>query len=172
MALSYFYTLSAAADKTTAELEAFLKTVEQCALKMGFNPTLVFNAPFDNRGQREFARRFTTGFKLESEKLKGVVLLREGQVWSHDQVNGFCFVIPKQGVLLVVTNEKGHETVFGFLRYPEILNDLNGKKVVGTGAGDRWSYRSFVDSPDPRYRQIISLFRDAGFVEQERDECV
>jgi hypothetical protein len=43
MGLSYFYSFTAPATKTAAELEAFLRGVEKDALKMGFNPTLVFN---------------------------------------------------------------------------------------------------------------------------------
>jgi hypothetical protein len=170
MGLSYFYSLTAPATKTAAELEKFLREVEKEALKMGFNPTLVFNAPFDTKERWEFARWFTTGQKLESDKLKGVMLLREGQIWSHDPATGFCCVIPQHGVLLVVTNEKGHEIVFGFLRYPVTLKDLNGKDVVETGIGDRWHYRSFLDSPDPRYRKIVKHFKAAGFLESEKDE--
>jgi len=47
---------------------------------MGFRPTTVLEADFDTPERREFARRLTTGHRLESEKLKGVVVLREGQV--------------------------------------------------------------------------------------------
>jgi hypothetical protein len=170
MSLSYHFGFRAAAEKTSAELENFLRRVEKEALKMGFNPTLVFNAPFDTKERWEFARWFTTGLKLENEKLRGVILLREGQVWSHDPVTGFCFVIPRQGVLLVVTNEQGHETVFGFLRYPANLLDLNGKQIAETGAGDWWTYRSFVDTSDQRYRLLVKLFKDAGYLESEKDE--
>ncbi len=170
MGLSYFYSFTAPATKTAQELEKFLRAVEKDALEMGFKPTLVLNAPFDTKERGEFARQFTTGHKFESEKLKGVVLLKEGQIWSHDPATGFCCVIPLHGVLLVVTNEKGHEIVFGFLRYPATLKDLNGKDVVETGIGDRWHYRSFLDSPDPRYRKIVKQFKDAGYLESEKDE--
>jgi len=67
MGLSYFYSFSAPATKTAAELEGFLRTVEKDAVKMGFNPTLVFNAPFDTKERWEFARWFTPGQKLESD---------------------------------------------------------------------------------------------------------
>jgi hypothetical protein len=56
----------------------------------------------------------------------------------------------------------------GFLRYPKTLKDLNGKDVVETGTGDGWSYGSFVDSPDPRYRKIVKHFKDAGSWNQKR----
>ena len=170
MGLSYFYSFSAPANKTAAELEKFLREVEKDALEMGFITPLVFNAPFDNKERWEFARWFTTGYKLESAKLKGMPLLREGQVWSHEPETGFCCVIPEHGVLLVLTNEKGHETVFGFLRYPAMLKDLNGKNVLETGIGDRWRYRSFVASPDPRWRKIVTHFKDGGYLESEKDE--
>ena len=94
MGLSYHFTFAAPATKTVAELESFLKTVEPDARAMGFEPVLVLNAPFDTKERREFARRLTTGYRLESNKLKGVVILRAGQVWSHDPVHGDCRVIP------------------------------------------------------------------------------
>ena len=170
MGLSYFYAFSAPANKTVAGLEAFLRTVEVRAKELGFAPTMVVNAKFDNRERQDFARRLTTGLKLNSDQLKGVVLLADGQVWSHEPNSGFCRVIPKQGVLLVITNERGHESIFGFFRYPETLKDLNGRGVIRTGAGNRWTFQDFVDSPDPRYRNIVKLFADDGFCDLERDE--
>jgi hypothetical protein len=170
MGRSYFYSFSASADKTAAELESFLQTVETKVKQLGYAPTMVVNARFDTPEQQEFARRLTTGLKLESEKLKGMVLVADGQIWGHDPVAGFCRVIPQQGVLLIVTNERGHESAFGFFRHPETLKDLNGRDMVKTGAGKRWTFQDFVDSPDPRYRQIVKLFADAGYCDGERDE--
>lgn len=172
MGLSYHFTFTAPATKTAAELETFLRGVEGVAKQMGFKPTLVVDAAFDTPERREFARRVTTGFHLESEKLKGVVVLREGQVWKHDPVYGDCRVIPERGVVLVVTDKQGCETVFGFFKYPAALKDLNGRALVPTGLGDRWMFRNFVDSPDPRYRQLVKRFAAAGYVEAERDELV
>ena len=170
MGLSYFYAFSAPANNTVADLEAFLRRVEVRAKELGFAPTMVVNAKFDNRERQDFARRLTTGLKLTSDQLKGVVLLVDDQVWSHEPNTGFCRIIPKQGVLLVITNERGHESAFGFFRYPETLKDLNGRDVVKTGAGKRWTFQDFVDSPDPRYRAIVKLFADAGYCDGERDE--
>ncbi len=172
MGLSYHFSFTAPATKTAAELEAFLKEVESDAKAMGFAPTTVLDAPFDTKDRREFARRLTTGYWLESEKLKGVVVLREGQVWKHDPVHGDCRVIPQRGVVLVVTDERGCETVFGFFKYPAALKDLNSRDVVPTGIGVRWVFRDFVDSPDERFRKIVKRFADAGYVEAERDEFV
>ena len=139
---------------------------------MGFRPTTVLEAEFDTPERREFARRLTTGHRLESEKLKGAVVLREGQVWSHNPVHGDCRVIPERGVVLVVTDERGCETVFGFLKYPAALKDLNGRDIVPTGIWDRWIFRDFVDSLDARFRKIVKRFAEAGYVESEKDEFV
>src|SRR5207302_1881781 len=114
-------------------------SVELEAKRLGFAPTMVVNAKFDNRERQEFARRLTTGLELEDEKLKGVVALAGGQVWNHDPASGFCRVIPNQGVLLIVTNEQGQESGFGFFQHAETLKDLNGRNVVKTGAGKRWT---------------------------------
>src|ERR1039458_8116013 len=143
MALSFHFAFSAPATKPASELETFLKTVEKEARRLGFNPTLVLNAPFDTEERRAFARRLTTGQRIESERLKGAVLVRKGQVFSHDPVSGHCRLIPKQAVFLVVTNEQRQEVVFGFLRYPKTLEDTNGKKILDTKVGSDWRYVDF-----------------------------
>jgi hypothetical protein len=99
-----------------------------------------------------------------------VVLLRDGQVWNHDAVAGSCRVIPKRGVVLVVTDAQKRETVFGFFQFPAALKDLNGKDLVTTHQGDRWTFQNFVNSPDPRFRQIVKRFAEAGYLDAERDE--
>jgi len=170
MSLSYHFAFSAPMTTTAAELIAFLRGVESDAKKMGFSPTTAIDASFDTPERQEFARQLTTGFRLESEKLKGVVVLRDGQVWNHDPVTGSCRVIPKRGVVLVVTDAQKCETVFGFFQFPVTLLDMNGKALVGTHQADRWSFRNFVDSPDPRFRHIVKRFADAGYLDEERDE--
>jgi hypothetical protein len=172
MSLSYHFTFSAPVTTTAGELLKFLRNVETDAQKMGFRPTMVLDAKFDTPERHDFARRLTTGYRLESEALKGVVILREGQVWSHNPVHGDCRVIPERGVVLVVTDEQGREIVFGFFRYPAALKDLNARDVLPTGIGDRWIFKDFVDSPDVRFRKIVKRFADAGYVEVERDEFV
>jgi len=131
---------------------------------------LVLDAAFDTPERQKFARQLTTGLRLESDKLKGVLLLRDGQVQSHDPVHGSCRVMPRRGVVLVVMDAQKCETVFGFFQFPATLKDLNGEDVVETGAGNRWTYRNFLDSPDPRYRQIVKRFTKAGYTEFEKDE--
>lgn len=61
-------------------------------------------------------------------------------------------------------------TVFGFFQFPATLYDLNGKPVVTTHQGDRWTFQNFVSSADPRFRQIVRRFADAGYLDAERDE--
>ena len=146
MALSFHFKFTAPATKSAAELEKFLKLVEKEAIRLGFKPTLVLNAPFDTDERRNFARRLTTGQRIESEKLKGVSLVRKEQVFSHDPAQGDCRLIPEHGVALVVTDERKQEIVFGFLRYPKTLTDANGKKILDTGVGDDWRYQDFVDN--------------------------
>ena len=170
MSTSYHYELSAPGTTPAALLEEFLQEVETDAKALGFDPVLVLDAAFDTPERQKFARQLTTGARMESEQLKGVVLLRDGQVWHHDPERGSCRVIPKRGVVLVVTDVQMRETVFGFLQYPATLQDLNGRDVVTTHLGDRWTFRGFVNSPDPRFRQIVKRFADAGYLDAERDE--
>jgi hypothetical protein len=170
MGLTYHYAFSAPGTTPAAVLEDFLHDVEADAKALGFDPVLVLDAAFDTPERQKFARQLTTGARLESEKLKGVVLLRDGQVWRHDPVTGSCRVIPKRGVVLVVTDAQKRETVFGFFQFPAMLQDLNGRDVVTTHQGERWTFQNFVNSSDPRFRQIVKRFAAAGYLDAERDE--
>jgi hypothetical protein len=170
MGLTYHFAFSAPGATSASALEDFLHDVEDDAKALGFDPVLVLDAAFDTSERQKFARQLTTGARLESDKLKGVVLLRDGQVWSHDGVMGCCRVIPKRGVVLVVTDAQKRETVFGFFQFPATLQDLNGKDVITTHQGERWAFQNFVNSPDPRFRQIVKRFADACYLDAERDE--
>ncbi len=170
MSLSYHFSFSAPSSTSASELEKFLRSVEAEAKKMGFTPTLVLNAEFSTDEQKRFARRLTTGYRIEDERLKGLMLLDENQVWSYDSTHGSCRLIPERGVVLVLTDEHGAETVFGFLAFPKELRDINGRVLVATPCSDSWTFRNFVDSPDPRFRLIVRKFADAGFLESEQDE--
>jgi len=170
MGLSYHFTFSAPAIAAAKDLVMFLKSVEKEAKVMGFEPTLVLDAAFDTPKRQEFARQLTTGLRLENDKLKGVVLLRDGQVWQHDPVTGSCRVIPNRGVVLVVTDVQKRETVFGFFQFPATLQDLNGKDVAMTHQGDRWTFQNFVNSPEPRFRRMVKRFAVAGYLDAEQDE--
>jgi hypothetical protein len=73
-------------------------------------------------------------------------------------------------VVLVLTDEYRRECVFGFFKYPEEVLDVNRKPVAKTGLKNRWISRDFVDSPDPRFRKIVAMFAEAGYLESEKDE--
>ena len=125
MSLSYYFTFTASATVTAAELTAFLKTVEKEAQRMGFRPTLVLDATFETAERRRFARRLTTGFHVEDERLKGVALPGDAAVWEHDPHDGSCHLLPTRGVVLVATDEHGCETAFGFFQYAEAVKDIH-----------------------------------------------
>ena len=170
MGLSYHFTFAAPASVSAEELVAFLESVEVDAKKMGFEPTMVLNAVFDSPERRNFARRLVRGVHLEDQRLMGVVLPSEEQVWDFSGNLGHCRLAPERAVVLVVTDERRCETVFGFARYAATLRDINGRAIMETPVGDRWFIRDFVDSPDPRFRKIVKQFADAGYVEAEKDD--
>lgn len=170
MGLSYFFSFSAPAQTKAADLERFLKTVERKAKTMGFEPTMVLDAAFDTPERQEFARRLVTGYPVEDDRLKGVALPASGTLWHHDQTNGTARVIPSRAVVLVLTDEQHCETIFGFFKYPKVVPDVNGRTLAETGLDDRWISRDFVDSPDARFRKIVAMFANAGFLESEKDE--
>ena len=170
MGLSYYYTLTAPATASAEDLTAFLKGVEKEAQRMGFEPTLVFNATFDTPERRRFVRRLTTGLFIEDERLKGVALPADAAVWEHNPHNGSCHLLPSRGVVLVVTDSQGYETLFGFFQFAESVKDIHGRTLAETGLAGRWHLNQFVDSSDTRFREIVCLFAEAGFLESEKDE--
>jgi hypothetical protein len=170
MGLTYRFTFTAPATTTASELENFLKSVESDAQAMGFRPTQLFQATFDTKERRDFARRIRTKYRLTDDKLKGVVIPAENQVWRHDSISGDCWILPELAVVLVVTNEQQMETVFAFARYSETLNDMNGRPLLKIPVGGRWFFSDFIQTPDTRYRQIVSRFVGAGFLESAKDD--
>lgn len=169
MGLSYHYSFRAAPSATAEELAAFLRLVEGDARLMGFAPTLVVTGPFDNPERRDFARRVARPLTVEDRRLRFAELPAE-LCWTFLPDVGVCRLAPKEGVLLVVTDERGRESVFGFFRFPEVIRDIGGRELMRIEGGGSWSSGGFVDSPDPRYRAIVRRFRDAGFLESEHDE--
>jgi hypothetical protein len=137
---------------------------------LGFEPTTVLNVPFDAQERRDFARRFGVVMRVESDKLKGVALASKQDADDHNQASGSCRLLLRQGVVLMVTDAQGCEVCFGFLKYPAIIHDTNGKPIVETGIGDAWTFRNFVSSPDTRYRKIVKKFADADYLADEKDE--
>ena len=170
MSLSFYYEFTAPAETTAGELEEFLKGVEQLAVSLGFSPTTVLNVSFDNRERRDFARRLGGNFFVQDERLKGVALRADGQVRDHDPISGECRLIAQHGVVLVVTDEHRCETCFGFFKFPEHVTDIHGSILANTGLDGRWWFRDFVDSPDPRYREIVKRFDAAGYAKVVKDE--
>jgi hypothetical protein len=171
MGLSYYYEFTAPAATPAAELETFLLEVQQFAKSLGFDPTSVLNVPFDTPERREFSKRLSGSMYVEDERLKGVALPRTDHVRDHDPRSGAARLIPKRGVVLVVTDDEHKcETVFGFLQYPEQVTDIHGAVLAEPESGKDWVFRDFVDTPDPRYRQIVAKFKERGFVREEKDE--
>jgi hypothetical protein len=170
MGLTYHFAFKAPESKRPEDLVSFLRSVEGEAKKMGFEPTMVLNAVFDTTERKQFSRRLTTGLPVEDARLKGADLPDDSRVWHLDTATGACRVPPSSGVVLVLTNERGQETVMGFMRYPERIEDTKGRVVVETGLGGGWYFRDFMNSPDPRYRALVKRFAEAGYVESERDE--
>jgi hypothetical protein len=170
MSLSYYYRFTAPAETSADELATFLRRVEKEAQRLGFEPTAVLNVPFDTPERRQFARRLTTGLPLQDERLKGVAIPESDAVWDHDPHGGTCHLLPERGAVLVVTDNHGCETVFGFFKFAESVTDIQGRTLAETRLKGRWHFQEFLDSPDPRFRAIVKMFRDAGFVKDETDE--
>ena len=171
MGLSYHFSFAAPTRVAAEELEAFLQEVEGDARLMGFHPTTVLNGPFDNPDRRSFSRRVARGLLIEDERLRGVALPTEA-CWNFGAGTGYCRLAPEYGVLLVVTDEQGRETVFGFFRYPRVVRDRAGREIMPVAGDNAWVSGDFVDSPDHRYRAIVRRFADAGYLASEIDEFV
>ena len=170
MSLSFYYEFSAPAGTAADDLEAFLREVEREAKSLGFSPTMVLNVPFDTPERRDFARRLGSSYTVQDDRLKDVGISAESQVRDHNPISGECRLIPERGVVLVVTDERGGEVCFGFFQFAEHIIDIHGRVLVDTGLEGRWWFRDFVDSPDPRYRQIVARFQAAGYAKSVRDE--
>lgn len=169
MGLSYHFSFRAPAHVSAGELESFLRNIEGDCRLLGFDPVIVVNGPFDNPDRRGFARRVARGLVVEDDRLRHAELPAE-TCWSHSPEGGYCRLAPEYGVFLVVTDERGAESVFGFFRYPRVIRDRAGREIMPVpGEGD-WIQGSFVDSPDPRYRAIVRRFAAAGWMASERDE--
>jgi hypothetical protein len=78
--------------------------------------------------------------------------------------------LPTRGAVLVVTDEQGCETTFGFVQYADAEKDIHGRTLAETELAGRWHFSEFADSPEARFREIVRLFAASGFVEREKDE--
>lgn len=169
MGLSYHFGFRAPAGTPADELAGFLANVEGDARLLGFDPTMVVHGAFDTAGRQEFGRRVARGLPITDQRLRGAGL-PDGTYWDHNAASGYFRLVPEYGVMLIVTDEHGTETVFGFFRYPETVRDQDGRELMRLPEGGAWISGSFVDSPDPRYRSIVRRFSRAGFLDHETDE--
>ncbi len=170
MSLSYYYEFTAPASTSAEELEEFLRDVEHEAKSLGFTPTMVLNVPFDTPERCDFSRRLGGSFTVQDERLKGAAIPAPGQLRDHDQIAGEARLIPEHGVVLVVTDVRGAEACFGFFRFREYVVDIHRAVLAETGLAGGWWFRDFVDSPDPRYREIVRRFEVAGYAQRVKDE--
>jgi hypothetical protein len=170
MGLSYYYEFTAPATASADELEQFLRALEFKAKTLGFSPTSVLNVPFDTPERRTFARRLGGGYYVEDERLRGDVRLREGQVEHHNAQAGAVRLVPVRAVVLAVTDAAGGESCIGFMQFPDSLVDESGITIMPLPTGERWMFKDFIDTPDPRYRAIVREFDQAGYLASSKDE--
>ena len=168
MGLTYYYRFEAAAETPAPRLEAFLCLVE--AKARAFPQTMVLNATFDSPERRAFARRLVSGVHVEDTRLEGAALPLQTPVWDYCQSEGSARVIPVAGIFLVVSDERGCETCFGFFKYPDTVKDHGGHIVAESGLGGKWFFEDWVKTPDPRFRTIVKEFSRAGYVTEEKDD--
>jgi hypothetical protein len=96
----------------------------------------------------------------------------EGLCWTVIPAAGIVRLAPTYCAILVVTDARGTESVFGFLRFPAEVRNRQGVAVMPMpGPGVR-RFGSFIDSPDRRYRKLVGRFRGAGYLESELNEYV
>lgn len=171
MGLSYHFSFRASPQTSGAQLMEFLRGVEAEAQQLGFAPTIVIDGPFDSQERREFARRIARPLTIEDRRLVGIETA-EGLCWTAIPAAGIVRLAPTYCAVLVVTDSKGIESVFGFLQFPTVIHNRQGAEVMRVPEAGTWRFGSFIDSPDPRYRKLVARFREAGYLESELDEFV
>jgi hypothetical protein len=165
MGLSYYYEFTAPATASAGELETFLRSVEQDARALGFDPVTVLNVPFDTPERREFSRRLGGSLTVQDERLKGVALPARNLIRDHDPVSGECRIYPEHGVVLVVTDEHGCEASFGFFRFPQQLRDIHGKILAETGLAGAWRFPRLRGLTRPAIPTACPAIRNGRFSE-------
>lgn len=169
MGLTYRYAFRASATRTATELAAFLHRVEIEAQRMKFWPTAVINVSFDTAERAEFSRRLGCGFWVRDERLKHSIPVGAIRYLPED---GECSISPLSGVVLVITDETEREACFGFMQFPERVLARDGTLLAGTGLNGEWVFEEVLQSPDPRYREIVQLFNAADYVERVTDDFI
>lgn len=170
MGLTYYFQFRAAAAVSAESLLGFLRSVEREAIAMGFGPTMVLHAKFDTPERRLFSRRLTTGIPVDDPGLRGEPLPESLGIWFHDEERGTCRVAPEEAVVLILTDDRGQETVFGFFRYPDAIRDDHDRKIVHLPGDRSWCFSEFLKTPDPRFRKIVRRFANEGFLMAEHDD--
>jgi hypothetical protein len=75
------------------------------------------------------------------------------------QASGSCRLVPRQAVVLVVTDEYGRETCFGFMKFPPAVRDINGKALSTSsepGRAIQTSWRSSISMSSTREAPILN----------------
>jgi hypothetical protein len=173
MSLDYHYEFRAPALTPVETIRTFLSKVGSHALAMGFIDAVFVDCAFQSDEQRHFARRICDLPWMKHERLQSANFSSDPAVHRLDTEAGECGVFPVSGVILVVVNETGLETTFGFLRFPQSLTGTAGDGTlvsIQNPAGTDWQFRHRVQSPDPRYRALVRDFAEAGYLAMERDE--
>jgi len=173
MSLDYYYEFKAAPSNPIEDLRNFLTQVGEEALQLGFATAVTVNSVFRSVDQLQFARRICLLPVLTDARLKTADFSADPAVDRQDRKEGECGIFPVDGILLVVVNQTGLETTFGFLRFPKLIvgMDDNGTEVrMEYPVGSDWQFRQWVQSPDPRYRKLVSLFAAGGYLADERDD--
>ena len=173
MSLDYHYEFRAPEAMPVAELKSFLAKVGKHALELGFSNAVTIDCVFRSVDQLDFARRICVLPWVEDERLKTVDFSTDPAVHRQDRELGECGVFPVHGVVLVVVNETGLETTFGFLKFPpaiEGMTDVGSRVRIENPVGADWRFGQRVQSPDPRYRALVRDFAEAGFLASEEDE--
>lgn len=170
MGLTYYFKFRAPAETDAKALMDFLAAVEEQAKQMGFGPTALVDAVFDTDERRNFSRRLTTGLPVEDLRLRNARLQPTPHVYAHDPVSGSCRIMPVRGLVLILTNERGIESVFGFFQYARTIKDAAGNDLMPLPGGEDWLFSDHMKTPDSRYRAIVSRFREAGYVVAEHDD--
>jgi len=164
MGLSHYSEFTAPSTGTANALAQFLKALEFKAKTLGFSPTSVLNVSFDTPERRAFARRLGGGYYVEDERL------REGQADYHSAQTGSVRLVPVRAVVLAATDAVGCERCFGFMKFPSCLVDESGAAIMPLAASDRWLFKDSINTPDPRYRAIVSKFERGGSLASSSDE--
>ncbi len=170
---TYEFCFVAEATETEDELLIFLKRVAAKARELGFHAK-VFSTVCDNRRFRPQVLLYTQCLlHVEHPALKGIKAIRAADATDFDSARGTCGLWPRKNLLLLLSGTEGDRengnTCFGFMQWPEVIRDSHGRPVVATGVDGKWVFINQLSSPDPRYREIVRMFGEAGYLNYVKD---